>query len=99
MVLGALQPVAMNPRFTVRGGTNYNGNTAHRPAVLGLAKLLFLGLCHISYASAAPLYSFVGLIRRENTPKDTEDPSLWLYLAIAAVLVLLGGAFAGLTIA
>jgi hypothetical protein len=91
--------VAMNSRSTIGGSTSYNGYTTHRPAVLGLVKVLLLGLSQIPYASAAPLYSFVGLARREDAPRDAEDPSLWLYLAIAAVLVLLGGAFAGLTIA
>jgi hypothetical protein len=77
----------MNSRSTIGGSTSYNGYTTHRPAVLGLVKVLLLGLSQIPYASAAPLYSFVGLARREDAPRDAEDPSLWLYLAIAAVLV------------
>lgn len=32
-------------------------------------------------------------------PKPVDDPSLWAYLGTAVALVLLGGAFAGLTIA
>ncbi|KAI9672951.1 MAG: hypothetical protein M1817_003115 [Caeruleum heppii] len=35
----------------------------------------------------------------EEGGKPPADPSLWIYLSIAVVLVLLGGAFAGLTIA
>jgi len=70
-----------------------------RPAAFGLAKLLLLPL-----ASAAPL----GLWERgvnafegagEPDPKSPNEPSLWIYLGVALVLVLLGGAFAGLTIA
>jgi hypothetical protein len=38
-------------------------------------------------------------ITEELDTKAPEDPSLWIYLAVAVLLVLLGGAFAGLTIA
>ncbi|KAI6715202.1 hypothetical protein JHW43_002320 [Diplocarpon mali] len=69
-----------------------------RPAIHGVAKVLLLALAQISHASAAPLREFFGLAK-EEPPKDADDPSMWLYLAVAAVLVLLGGAFAGLTIA
>lgn len=79
--------------------TNSNGYLATRPAILGLAKLLFLGLCQVSYVSAAPVTQFLGITKEKDEPKDAEDPSLWLYLGVAAILVLLGGAFAGLTIA
>ncbi len=67
-----------------------------RPAVLGLAKLLFLPV-----VSAAPL----GLLKRsvqilgEDTPKSAQDPQLYAFLGIAVALVLGGGVFAGLTIA
>lgn len=69
--------------------------------MLGLAKVLFASLCQIPTVAARPLWVMVGLEARkhhEDGP-DPEDASMWLYLAIAAVLVLLGGAFAGLTIA
>ncbi|PSN75653.1 DUF21-domain-containing protein [Corynespora cassiicola Philippines] len=35
----------------------------------------------------------------DDLPKDPDDASLWVYLGTAIALVLLGGAFAGLTIA
>lgn len=76
-----------------------NGYTSTRPAVLGLAKILFLSICQITSVSAAPITAFLGIASEEDAPKDAEDASLWLYLSVAAVLVLLGGAFAGLTIA
>lgn len=82
----------MSPR------SNYNGYAASRPAVMGLAKVLVLALGQLSFASAAPLKQFFG-IAEEDLTKEPEDASLWLYLTIAVVLVLLGGAFAGLTIA
>ncbi|KAI6857248.1 DUF21-domain-containing protein, partial [Hortaea werneckii] len=73
---------------------------AVRPAVLGLARL-----CLIPLASAAPLGIFSRdgsakiLEGDEDLPKDPGDPSLWIYVGVAIALVLLGGAFAGLTIA
>lgn len=35
----------------------------------------------------------------EEPPMSPDKPTLWIYLAVAIALVLLGGAFAGLTIA
>ena len=99
VVIGELRAVAMKSNPPI-AGSNYNGYLATRPAILGLAKVLFLGLCQVSHVSAAPVTQFLGITKeKEDLPKDTEDPSLWLYLGVAAILVLLGGAFAGLTIA
>ena len=79
--------------------SSYNGYTSSRPAILGLAKVLFLSLCQLSSVSAAPISNYLGITKEHDAPKDAEDPSLWLYLVTAGILVLLGGAFAGLTIA
>ncbi|RAK97666.1 putative DUF21 and CBS domain protein (Mam3) [Aspergillus ibericus CBS 121593] len=68
---------------------------AARPLVLGLAKLFVLALPNLPVISAAPTY----LLNSDVDPKPPSDPSLWLYLGVAAALVLSGGAFAGLTIA
>ena len=38
-------------------------------------------------------------LKGDDLPKDPDDASLWVYLGTAIALVLLGGAFAGLTIA
>jgi metal transporter CNNM len=62
--------------------------------VLGLAKLVMLPL-----ASGAPLHFFNTFGADEDLPKDSSDPSLWIYLSFAVALVLLGGVAAGLTIA
>jgi hypothetical protein len=43
--------------------------------------------------------STIGLLEDEDLPQSPQDPSLWAYLGTAVALVLLGGAFAGLTIA
>jgi metal transporter CNNM len=68
--------------------------------VLGLSKVLALTLGQLPLVQGAPFHAYTNLFSNEqDTPKDAEDPGLWLYLTVAAVLVLLGGAFAGLTIA
>lgn len=48
---------------------------------------------------AMPFFQDVGAVLEHVEPKPAEDPSLWIYLSTAIALVLLGGAFAGLTIA
>ena len=71
---------------------------SRRPLVLGLAKLLTIVLAQLPVVQAAPLH-VSNLISAQEEGKNSGDPSLWLYLSVAAALVLLGGAFAGLTIA
>jgi len=69
---------------------------------LAIARLLLLPL-----ASAAPAALKTGLRIHnimindddDELPKSPDDPDLWIYLSVAVALVLLGGAFAGLTIA
>lgn len=77
-----------------------NAYLARRPLVLGLSKVLFLALGQIDVVRAIPVHisSYLHALE-EPEPKPADDPSLWMYLAVAAALVLLGGAFAGLTIA
>lgn len=84
-----------------------NRYLALRPVVLGSAKLFLLASTQIPLISAAPtLVSRNGngnqhhvLGGHEFDPKPADDPKFWLYLGVAAALVLSGGAFAGLTIA
>ncbi|RFU32764.1 hypothetical protein B7463_g3537, partial [Scytalidium lignicola] len=80
-----------------RAGRYQNGYRPTQTRTLGLAKVLLLGLSQLSSVTAAPLKSLLGI--KEEEPRDPDDPSLWIYLTVAMVLVLLGGAFAGLTIA
>ena len=70
--------------------------------------LLIARTCLIPLASAAPLTSSLWSRRSsgvhileddDDLPTDGSDPDLYLYLGIAIFLVLLGGIFAGLTIA
>lgn len=77
-----------------------SGFARSRPIVLSAAKLLMLGIANLPFLRAAPL----GFLPSSNFVKadDTmppDDAKLWIYLAVALGLVLLGGAFAGLTIA
>jgi metal transporter CNNM len=81
-------------------GVGPNRYLARRPLVLGLSKVLALTLGQLPLVQGAPFHASILLFSNEqDTPKDAKDPDLWLYLTVAAVLVLLGGAFAGLTIA
>jgi metal transporter CNNM len=73
---------------------------AARPLVLALGKLLFLGLSAVPSLRAAPIIAFESASEDgEQKGKPPSDPRLWIYLSVAMVLVLLGGIFAGLTIA
>ncbi|USW48694.1 Putative ancient domain protein family [Septoria linicola] len=89
-------------RLQHRSGGGYGTTRSNRalatvrPAILTAARL-----CLVPLASAAPLHLF-GVHTSEadeDLPKDADDPSLWIYLSVAVFLVLLGGVFAGLTIA
>ncbi|KAG9787997.1 Protein MAM3 [Exophiala dermatitidis] len=77
-----------------------NAYLASRPMVMGLAKVLVVAFSQIPFVRAAPLHPLY-LLAVPDKPEvhDPSNPSLWIYLTVAAALVLLGGAFAGLTIA
>lgn len=71
-----------------------------RPALLSVAKLVVLGMMNLPGLRAAPtmFYPFA-TSQEKDLPMPAHSPTLWIYLAVAVGLVLLGGAFAGLTIA
>lgn len=72
-----------------------NGLARVRPVALLTAGLLLSAVGH-----AAPLKHIpISILEDEDLPKDPKDASLWIYLSVAIALVLLGGIFAGLTIA
>lgn len=76
------------------------GYLAMRPAILSVAKLLVLGMMNLPLLHAAPtMFSLSAIQMQEDVPMPPQSPTLWIYLAVAMSLVLLGGAFAGLTIA
>ncbi|KAI1100106.1 DUF21-domain-containing protein [Jackrogersella minutella] len=64
-----------------------------RPAILGLSRAIVLSL---GLASAAPTNFYNAY---DNAPEEAEGGALWVLYGVSIVLVLLGGAFAGLTIA
>lgn len=71
-----------------------------RPAILSVAKLIALGMTNLPLLHAAPtIFSSFTIKTQEDVPMSPQGPGLWIYLAVAMSLVLLGGAFAGLTIA
>ncbi len=86
----------ISTRSTATPRQTNNGYTSTRPAVIGLAKIVVLGLGQLSMTSAAPIKKLLHIAEEEPSP---DEPSLWIYLTTALILVLLGGAFAGLTIA
>lgn len=69
-----------------------NGVLRARPFALGISKILLMGLS--SVVSAAPISVF-----QQDDDGQEQGASLWVLYAASIVLVLLGGAFAGLTIA
>ena len=79
-----------------------NGYISRRPLVLSLSKLLLVGIAQLPLLRAAPT-RFLPFVKPlegdEDLPMSPAAPTLWIYLAVAVGLVLLGGAFAGLTIA
>ena len=65
------------------------------PGFLRLTRLLLAGFLHLVTSNAAPI-----AISEPSIHTDAaEKAELWIYLSTAIGLVLLGGAFAGLTIA
>ena len=70
-----------------------------RLALFSIARLLFGGLLNLPFIAAAPTRSDSVSTLERLQPLPPRSPTLWIYLAVAVGLVLLGGAFAGLTIA
>ena len=65
-----------------------------------MAKLFMLGFLPLLRAAPQLRGPFNVFAEDDDEPPMAPDkPTLWIYLAVAVALVLLGGAFAGLTIA
>ncbi len=89
----------MNAKSAVAiGRTKSNGYNSYRPGANGFTKMLLLVLAQITHVAAAPLKPYIHLLLLEE-PDAAEGSSMVLYMSVAVALVLLGGAFAGLTIA
>lgn len=76
----------------MRQSKGFNGLAGVRPAVIGMGRILGMG---ISAVAAHPLNSRGA---HGHEPEETGYP-LWVLYVSSMTLVLLGGAFAGLTIA
>ena len=78
-----------------------SGFVAGRSIALSMVKLLLFGVSNIPLLRAAPTHftPFSVSATDEPEPIPADNPTLWIYLTVAVGLVLLGGAFAGLTIA
>ncbi|KAK1991748.1 DUF21-domain-containing protein [Colletotrichum falcatum] len=75
-----------------RRANNAGGFGLFRTAVLGLTKALTLG---VSSVAAAPIHA----VNHPDREPEAEGGSFWVLMGASIALVLLGGAFAGLTIA
>lgn len=75
-------------------GLHHNALSTVRPAFLGLARVVSVG---ISAVTAAPTGYHASDLHDDEPEAD--GAALWVLFSISMVLVLLGGAFAGLTIA
>lgn len=73
---------------------------AGRPGrgIISLIQLLLAGTCHVARIIAMPIAGTT-IMKEKNGSRSPDDPELWIFLVTAVLLVLIGGAFAGLTIA
>ena len=102
-----VEPLSIQARMAASGtrtrvtrpvsSSSNNGVLRARPVALGLAKVLFMSLFSAVKVKAAPILSILEHYH-DDLPEE-EGASLWVLYVTAIVLVLLGGAFAGLTIA
>lgn len=76
-----------------------SGGVQARPEVFSLARILVYAFTALPLLRAAPLRNGGFTTFAEDPPLSPDKPTLWIYLGVAIALVLLGGAFAGLTIA
>lgn len=70
-----------------------------RYAVLSMAKLSVMGLLPLIRAMPVSKGLVNAFMKEEDSPMSPKSSAFWVYMAVAIALVLLGGAFAGLTIA
>ena len=78
-----------------RGNPN-SPSIFRRPALFSVARLILFGLLNLPFLRGAPTPFSTW---EKVDPLPPRNPQLWIYLVFAMGLVLLGGAFAGLTIA
>jgi hypothetical protein len=87
---------------SVCGQPRHSLPSLHRlPAIKVALSFALIAIASLPFAGALPVSETAREVFAlgKLEPKPADDPSLWLYLTSATVLVLLGGVFAGLTIA
>ena len=72
---------------------------ARKSTTLAISKIFLVAIAQLPYVHGAPLFVTKALFHAQEEEGEVKGPDLALYLGVAAALVLLGGAFAGLTIA
>lgn len=89
------------PRSQQHGQTFTGDGAIARPAVYSTAKAILLIVLHVPLLHALPTRYSLLHVRTQDKDEamPSDSPTLWIYLLVAIALVLLGGAFAGLTIA
>lgn len=92
--------ISSSPRASDQNSRAPTTYVTARPVILSTAKLLLVGILNLPLLRAsptkwAPSHDFI----TEDEAMPAESSALWVYLVVALGLVLLGGAFAGLTIA
>ncbi len=75
------------------------GLASSRLAILSTMKLVLAGIANIPFINALPIRFLPATLLVADEGIPPKSPKLWIYLVVAMFLVLLGGAFAGLTIA
>jgi len=90
---------------TISARSQASKKSIYGVSALSSARLLLVGLIHAAVTCARPFTNSVDIYKEHHhsdvpdEPRSPEDAELWIYLSVALLLVLLGGAFAGLTIA
>ena len=94
------QRTTRDMRQTMSSG-RHAGSTLTQPLLLRATRLLVLGIASLPLLRATPVRHapYTIFSDEDELPIAPDNPTLWIYMAVAVGLVLLGGAFAGLTIA
>ena len=79
--------------------TSFTQAARYTAARLSLAKFFSLAILPLVQAIPLSQKRFRMSAEGKEPPMSAAEPTLWIYLAVAVALVLLGGVFAGLTIA
>lgn len=75
------------------------GLVARSPVILSLVQRILLMLFNLPQIRGRPVRLGLAAVVEEEPPLSPDSPTLWIYMAVAVGLVVLGGVFAGLTIA